>query len=102
MFTYLMKNLPANKYLAGISNVFIMLLPVSLISSFSLLASNGATLFEWNYISDELKTISVLIAQLFPVLLVVFFAQYLASLHKQPVIAVITSSVLLYFIIFLQ
>jgi lactose/cellobiose-specific phosphotransferase system IIC component len=97
-----MKNLPANKYLAGISNVFIMLLPVSLISSFSLLASNGATLFEWNYISDELKTISVLIAQLFPVLLVVFFAQYLASLHKQPVIAVITSSVLLYFIICLQ
>ncbi|OCH13853.1 diguanylate phosphodiesterase [Aliivibrio sp. 1S165] len=97
-----MKNLPANKYLAGISNVFIMLLPVSLISSFSLLASNGATLFEWNYISDELKTISVLIAQLFPVLLVVFFAQYLASLYKQPVIAVITSSVLLYFIICLQ
>ncbi len=102
MFTYLMKHLPANKYLAGISNVFIMLLPVSLISSFSLLASNGATLLNWTDVSYELNTISSLIAQLFPVLLVVFFSQYLASLHKQPVIAIITSSVLLYFIICFQ
>ncbi len=102
VFTYLMKHLPANKYLAGISNVFIMLLPVSLISSFCLLASNGASLFEWREVSSELKIISSLIAQLFPVLLVVFFSQYLASLHKQPVVAVITSSVLLYFILCFQ
>lgn len=97
-----MKSLPSNKYLAGISNVFIMLLPVSLLSSFSLLASNGAELFEFSSISRDLHLISSLISQLFPVLLVVFFSQYLASLHKQPTIAIITSSILVYFLVCLQ
>ena len=97
-----MRNLPSNKYLAGISNVFIMLLPVSLLSSFSLLASNGADLLEFSSISRDLHSASVLISQLFPVLLVVFFAQYLASLHKQPTIGIITSSILVYFIVCLQ
>ena len=97
-----MKNLPSNKYLAGISNVFIMLLPVSLLSSFSLLASNGAELLEFSNISRDLHLTSTLISQLFPVLLVVFFSQYLASLHKQPTIAIITSSILVYFIVCLQ
>ncbi|MGR6859085.1 EAL domain-containing protein [Aliivibrio salmonicida] len=102
MFAYLMKNLPANKYLVGISNVFITLLPVSLMSSFSLLASNGADFFEWTRVSKELSMISSILVQLFPVLLTVFFSQYLATLHRQPVVAIITASILLYFIICLQ
>jgi len=102
MFSYIMKQLPANRYIAGVSNVFIMLLPVSLISSFCLLISNGASLLELTEMSNKLSQTSTLIAQLFPVLLVVFFSQYLASLRKQAEIAVVSTSVIVYFVICFQ
>lgn len=97
-----MKQLPANRYIAGVSNVFIMLLPVSLISSFCLLIANAANYFELTEMSEKLTHTSTLVAQLFPVLLVVFFSQYLASLKKQAEIAIVTTSVIVYFVVCFQ
>ncbi len=87
-----------NQYLTGLCNVFIMLLPVSLISAFCMLVAHGLGLIGYQTLSEQLFSTSSLVWQLFPVLLIVFYSHFLASYHQLERVAIITPSMIIYFI----
>ncbi|MFA0567996.1 EAL domain-containing protein [Vibrio gallaecicus] len=91
-----------NPYINGVCNVFIMLLPVSLISAFCMLLGNATSYFELHEFSQRLYSISTLVWQLFPILLIVYYSQFLASMHKLERISLITPSIVIYFIVSYQ
>ncbi|WP_367613452.1 EAL domain-containing protein [Vibrio sp. RE86] len=91
-----------NPYLTGVCNVFVMLLPVSLISAFCMLGSNAANMMGREILGERLMETSSLTWQLFPILLIVYYSQFLAAMHKLDRIAVITPSMVIYFIISYQ
>lgn len=86
-----------NDYIAGISNVFITLLPVSLVSAFSTLLGQGANHLGFPALSYWLIRSGSAMLELFPVLLVVYYSQFLASKHQLQRVMVIIPTVFLYF-----
>ncbi|MEO0889439.1 MAG: PTS transporter subunit EIIC, partial [Pseudomonadota bacterium] len=76
-----------------------MLLPVSLISAFSTLLSNLLLIAGYEQIGITVGTASAIIWKLFPILLLVYFSQFLSSLLKVSRVNVITPSLMIYFIV---
>ena len=94
--------LTQSPYLAGICHVFIRLLPISIISAFLLLLSNGVDLLGYDQLSRSMQSATVLISQLFPILLITFYSQTIASFKHQLKEGVIISSLVSYFLVCLQ
>ncbi|RTZ17226.1 EAL domain-containing protein [Vibrio aquaticus] len=88
-----------NVYLNGLCNVFVMLLPVSLLSAFTMLIGNLFALVNLHAISEHLSFISTLVWKLFPILLLVYYGLFIASLHKVSKTIIITPSLLIYVIL---
>lgn len=88
-----------NHYINGLCNVFLMLLPISLISAFCMLLGNGLSVIGQSYLANKILFSSTLIWKLFPILLVVYYSQFLATLHKTSRTNVITPSLLIYVIL---
>lgn len=88
-----------NSYVNGLCNVFLMLLPISLLSAFCMLLGNSFTLIGMTELADKVLFTSTLIWKLFPILLVVYYSQFLATLHKTSRTNVITPSLLIYVIL---
>ncbi|MGF1755157.1 PTS transporter subunit EIIC, partial [Vibrio makurazakiensis] len=100
--TNLITRISGNQYISGVCNVFIMLLPVSLISAFCMLIGNAASYLDFNVVSQKLHHVSSLVWQLFPILLIAYFSQFLSCIHKVEKIAVMTPSMVIYFIVSYQ
>ncbi|ROV57883.1 EAL domain-containing protein [Vibrio ponticus] len=92
-------NTSENSYINGLCNVFLMLLPISLISAFCMLVGNGLIVVGMTGLADKILFTSTLIWKLFPILLVVYYSQFLATLHKTSRTNVITPSLLIYVIL---
>lgn len=88
-----------NAYLNGLCNVFVMLLPVSLFSAFSMLIGNGLAFLDFPSAAQHLHFISTLVWKLFPILLLVYYGLFLARLHKLSRTTVVTPSLLIYVIV---
>lgn len=88
-----------NEYINGLCNVFLMLLPVSLLSAFSMLISNVLSMAGFAEMAEKIQFISTLVWKLFPILLVVYYSQFLATLHKTSRANVITPALLIYVIL---
>lgn len=88
-----------NAYLNGLCNVFVMLLPVSLLSAFSMLVGNGVSLLGYQEIAERILFVSTLVWKMFPILLLIYFAQFLGRLHKLSLTTIITPSLLIYVIL---
>ena len=88
-----------NAYLNGLCNVFVMLLPVSLLSAFSMLIGNGLNLGGYSEIGSRVLFVSTLVWKMFPILLLVYFSDFLARLHRLSRTTVITPSLLIYVIL---
>ncbi|WP_394126070.1 EAL domain-containing protein [Vibrio hepatarius] len=88
-----------NAYLNGLCNVFVMLLPVSLLSAFTMLIGNGLSWFGYTSLSEHLVFISTLVWKLFPLLLLVYYALFLSTLHKVSRTIIVTPSILVYVIL---
>lgn len=86
-------------YLNGLCNVFVMLLPVSLLSAFSMLIGNGLHLGGYAEIGSHLLFVSTLVWKMFPILLLVYFSDFLARLHRLSRTTIITPSLLIYVIL---
>lgn len=89
----------SNSYINGLCNVLVMLLPVSLISAFSTLLSNLFMIAGYEQLGITIGTASAIIWKLFPILLLVYFSQFLSSLLKVSRVNVITPSLMVYFIV---
>nr|WP_232055194.1 PTS transporter subunit EIIC [Vibrio taketomensis] len=79
--------------------MFLMLLPISLISAFCMLLGNGLAVIGLQGLAEKILLASTLIWKLFPILLVVYYSQFLATLHKTSRTNVITPSLLIYVIL---
>lgn len=88
-----------NAYLNGLCNVFVMLLPVSLLSAFSMLIGNGLNVIGFEKIGSHVLFVSTLVWKMFPILLLVYFSDFLARLHRLSRTTVITPSLLIYIIL---
>lgn len=88
-----------NAYVNGLCNVFVMLLPVSLLSAFSMLIGNAINLFGYPELANKIIFASTLIWKMFPILLLVYFSQFLGRYHKLSRTTVITPSLLIYVIL---
>lgn len=93
------ENTSENSYINGLCNVFLMLLPISLISAFCMLLGNGLAVIGLQGLAEKILLASTLIWKLFPILLVVYYSQFLATLHKTSRTNVITPSLLIYVIL---
>ncbi|WP_045398618.1 EAL domain-containing protein [Vibrio hyugaensis] len=89
----------SNSYINGLCNVLVMLLPVSLISAFSTLLSNLFMMAGYEQVGSTVGAASSIIWKLFPILLLVYFSQFLSSLLKVSRVNVITPSLMIYFIV---
>ncbi|KIP67935.1 EAL domain-containing protein [Vibrio sp. MMG022] len=89
----------SNSYINGLCNVLVMLLPVSLISAFSTLLSNFFMMAGYEQVGTTVGAASSIIWKLFPILLLVYFSQFLSSLLKVSRVNVITPSLMIYFIV---
>ncbi|MCG9648069.1 EAL domain-containing protein [Vibrio brasiliensis] len=88
-----------NTYLNGLCNVFVMLLPVSLLSAFATLIGNGLMIWGFESEANYLLFVSRLVWKLFPMLLLIYYALFLARLHNISRTNVVTPSVLVYVIL---
>ncbi|KII76721.1 EAL domain-containing protein [Vibrio renipiscarius] len=88
-----------NEYINGLCNVFLMLLPISLLSAFCMLIGNGLSYAGFAVMAEKILITSTLVWKLFPILLVVYYSQFLATLHKTSRANVITPSLLIYVIL---
>ncbi|MDA0148103.1 EAL domain-containing protein [Vibrio sp. LaRot3] len=95
----LLANISENAYINGLCNVFVMLLPVSLLSAFCMLIGHGFELLGYDWLGQKIILTSTLVWKLFPILLVVYFSQFLAGYERVSRANVITSSLLIYVII---
>lgn len=91
--------LSSNAYLNGLCNTFVMLLPISLISAFSILISNLLNITGYTQAAEHVLVASDIIWRLFPILLLVYYSLFLASLHKLSKVTVITPAMVIYFVI---
>ncbi|WP_221071572.1 EAL domain-containing protein [Vibrio alfacsensis] len=98
-FNRLFTAISSNLYVNGLCNVLVMLLPVSLISAFSALIGNLLMMAGYEKMGETIATGSVIVWKLFPILLLVYFSQFLSSLHKVSRVNVITPSLMIYFIV---
>ncbi|MGL1088157.1 hypothetical protein [Vibrio vulnificus] len=76
-----------------------MLLPISLISAFSILISNLLNITGYTQAAEHVLVASDIIWRLFPILLLVYYSLFLASLHKLSKVTVITPAMVVYFVI---
>lgn len=76
-----------------------MLLPISLISAFSTLVSNLLSYIGYQGISAQILYASETVWRLFPILLLVYYSLFLASLHKLSKVTVITPALVIYFLV---
>lgn len=76
-----------------------MLLPVSLLSAFTMLIGNGLAWLGYLSLSEYLYFISTLIWKLFPLLLLVYYALFLSRLHRLSRTIIVTPSLLVYVIL---
>ncbi|MGY3571269.1 EAL domain-containing protein [Vibrio paucivorans] len=81
-----------NAYLSGIINATVMLLPIFVLSLGSILISLLLQLVGTPKSAETLLSVSVLIWQLFPVLLVIYFSLYLASVDRSARVIIILAS----------
>lgn len=88
-----------NSYLNGLCNVFVMLLPVSLLSAFAMLIGTGLAEAGFESQANYMMFISKLVWKLFPLLLLVYYSLFLARLHSISRTNVITPSLLIYVIL---
>lgn len=88
-----------NAYLNGLCNVFVMLLPVSLLSAFAMLIGSGLVELGFQSQANYLVFISKLVWKLFPILLLIYYSLFLARLHNISRTNVITPSLLIYVIL---
>lgn len=88
-----------NSYLNGLCNVFVMLLPVSLLSAFAMLIGTGLAEEGFESQANYMMFISKLVWKLFPLLLLVYYSLFLARLHSISRTNVITPSLLIYVIL---
>lgn len=95
----LLSKISENPHINGLCNVFVMLLPVSLLSAFCMLIGNAFQLSGYNEIADTILTTSTLVWQLFPILLLFYYSSFLASYYKLSRATVITPSLIVYFIV---
>lgn len=95
----LLTNVSSNAYLNGLCNTFVMLLPISLISAFSTLVSNLLSYIGYPGISAQILYASETVWRLFPILLLVYYSLFLASLHKLSKVTVITPALVIYFLV---
>lgn len=95
----LIANTSENSYVNGLCNVFLMLLPISLLSAFCMLIGSGLTMIDMTELANKIQFFSTLIWKLFPILLVVYYSQFLATYHKTSRTNVITPSLLIYVIL---
>ncbi|EHU9470750.1 EAL domain-containing protein [Vibrio vulnificus] len=95
----LLTTLSSNAYLNGLCNTFVMLLPISLISAFSILISNLLNITGFTQAAEHILVASDIIWRLFPILLLVYYSLFLASLHKLSKVTVITPAMVIYFVI---
>ncbi|MCF8779186.1 EAL domain-containing protein [Vibrio sp. IRLE0018] len=95
----LLTKLSSNAYLNGLCNTFVVLLPISLISAFSTLISNLLGLVGYEDVAGQVLRASDIVWRLFPILLLVYYSLFLASLHKLSKVTVITPALLIYFLV---
>ncbi|RJX75390.1 EAL domain-containing protein [Vibrio sinensis] len=88
-----------NPYINGLCNVFVMLLPITLLSAFSMLAGSSIGEFGHHALANKIFQVSNLVWKLFPILLVVYFSLFLASYHRVSRANVITPSLLIYVVL---
>ncbi|WP_155763180.1 hypothetical protein [Photobacterium damselae] len=93
----LLSNLSSNKYLVAVSNVFLMALPISLISTFCDLTAIFSQKMGWNTLSVTTGYVGQMIAQMFPILINIYLSSYLASIKRIPKSVAIATSLVVFF-----
>ena len=97
--TQLLSKLSTNPYIVAISNVFIMALPISLLAAFFNLLAIFFASVGYNTLSLTLGYAGNMTAHMFPVLLNIYLATYYANQLRLPKAAVISCSLVAFFII---
>lgn len=95
----LLSNLSSNKYLVAVSNVFLMALPISLISTFCDLTAIFSQKMGWNTLSVTTGYVGQMIAQMFPILINIYLSSYLASIKRIPKSVAIATSLVVFFLV---
>ncbi|WP_117232486.1 EAL domain-containing protein [Vibrio maerlii] len=88
-----------SQYLIGLCNVFIKLLPISVICALLLLISNALSWLGFFQYSAHVNAATSLTSQLFPILLIAFYSQAIAAIQHQNKEGITISSLVSYFLI---
>lgn len=86
-----------NKYILGTTNVFIILFPISLLSSFIYLVATTLNYFQFTEVSDQFRAASTSLIYTLPSLFLMFFSFFLASRAKESGTCSVLASVASYF-----
>lgn len=98
----IMSHLSANKYLIAVSNVFLMVLPLALISTFCDLIALGCDYFNFNEIGKTAHYVGQATGVMIPILVNFYLATYLSAVKRIPKGTVIATSLTVFFIISYQ
>ena len=97
-----MSHLSANKYLVAVSNVFLMALPLVLISTFCELIALACDYFNFNEIGKTVHYVGQATGIMIPILVNFYLATYLSAVKRTPKGVVIATSLTVFFIISYQ
>ncbi|WP_305844551.1 PTS transporter subunit EIIC [Photobacterium leiognathi] len=97
-----MSQLSSNKYLVAVSNVFIMALPLALISTFCELIALFTDHYGYESFSGTIRYVGEATGLMFPILLNFYLVTYLSSVKRIPKGLSIASALTVYFIVSYQ
>ncbi|SMY35084.1 EAL domain-containing protein [Photobacterium andalusiense] len=97
-----MSHLSANKYLVAVSNVFLMALPLVLISTFCELIAITCEYFKFNDFGKIAQEVGQATRVIIPLLINFYLATYLSAVKRIPKSAAIATSLTVFFIISYQ
>lgn len=97
-----MSHLSANKYLVAVSNVFLMALPLVLISTFCELVAAFCDYFNFNDFGKTAHYVGQTTGLMIPILVNFYLATYLSAVKRIPKGAVIATSLTVFFIVSYQ
>ncbi|PSV15834.1 diguanylate phosphodiesterase [Photobacterium kishitanii] len=97
-----MSYLSANKYLVAVSNVFLMALPLVLISTFCELVAVVCDYFNFNDLGQTVHYVGQTTGIMIPILVNFYLATYLSAVKRVPKGTVIATSLTVFFIVSYQ
>ncbi|PQJ62185.1 EAL domain-containing protein [Photobacterium angustum] len=97
-----MSELSSNKYLVAVSNVFIMALPLALISTFCELIAIFSEHYGYDSLTGTIRYVGESTGLMFPILINFYLVTYLSSVKRIPKGVSIASALTVYFVVSYQ